>query len=66
MHGWLCWAPRFEDSDTDEKVEYGSEDDGNDMQEKQKQKEIKEMEDDFSGDDEDYEEVRFPLMDWSW
>ena len=33
------------------------------MQEKQKQKEIKEMEDDFSGDDEDYEEARFPLMD---
>jgi hypothetical protein len=44
-------------------VEYGSEDDGDEMQEKQKQKEIKEMEDDFSGDDEDYEEVRFPLMD---
>ena len=44
-------------------MEYGSEDDGDEMQEKQKQKEIKEMEDDFSGDDEDYEEVMFPLMD---
>lgn len=55
-------ARRFEDSDTDEKVEYGSDNDGDEMQEKKKQKEIKEMEDDFSGDDEDYEEVGFLLF----
>lgn len=43
-------------------MEYGSEDDGDELQEKKKQKQIKEMEDDFSGDEEDYEEVRPPMF----
>ena len=51
----------------EDQVEYVDEDSPNDpsKSEKQRKKEIRQMEEDFSGDEEDYEEVGF-LIQCKW